>query len=255
MEQWFKEFFDKYYYETYVETEPEDRNIRESKFIISALNLPKGSSILDLGCGYARHAVYLAKWGYSVVGFDLSDYLLKRAKERCKKFNVEIDFIRGDMRKMFFEERFDGIYMFYTTFGYFSDEENMIVLENIFNALKRKGKILIDVWNKIRVYSIYLHRNNVMKNWYNAGGYMILEEGFLNYMDDRVVVKRIFYRNSKKIVEKTFSLKIYSVYELSKMLRKVGLRILKIYGDYRGNKYSIDSPRIIIVGEKCEKIF
>jgi len=79
LEQWFKEFFDKYYYETYVETEPEDRNIREGKFIISALNLPKGSSILDLCCGYARHAVYLAKWGYSVVGFDLSDYLLKRA--------------------------------------------------------------------------------------------------------------------------------------------------------------------------------
>jgi len=42
---------------------------------------------------------------------------------------------------------------------------------------------------------------------------------------------------------------------LTKMLRKIGLKVSKIYGDYRGNKYSIDSPRIIIIGEKCEKIF
>ena len=49
--EWFRKFFDKYYYETYKVYEPEDRNKRESEFIVKALGLNKGSKILDIGCG------------------------------------------------------------------------------------------------------------------------------------------------------------------------------------------------------------
>jgi cyclopropane fatty-acyl-phospholipid synthase-like methyltransferase len=102
--EWFKIFFDRLYYETYRPFEDEERNKREAQFIVKALDLPPGSLLLDLGCGYGRHAVYLAKWDYRVVCYDLSDYLLEKARERVKEFGVEdrVMLVKGDMRRLSF---------------------------------------------------------------------------------------------------------------------------------------------------------
>ncbi|MCH7760930.1 class I SAM-dependent methyltransferase [candidate division TA06 bacterium] len=49
------------------------------------LNLPKGSRILDLCCGYGRHSIPLAKKGYEMTGFDLSKLFLEKTKRDSKK--------------------------------------------------------------------------------------------------------------------------------------------------------------------------
>lgn len=44
----------------------------EVDFVIDELRLKPGAAILDVGCGTGRHAVALARKGYSVTGIDLS---------------------------------------------------------------------------------------------------------------------------------------------------------------------------------------
>ncbi len=58
----------------------------------------KFKSVLDVGCGLGRNSIYLAKHGFDVSGFDLSqhsvDQTLKKAKEQGVKLNK---FVVADM--------------------------------------------------------------------------------------------------------------------------------------------------------------
>lgn len=64
--------------------------LREVEFLIEELQLPAGSSILDVGCGTGRHAVALAKYGYAVTGIDLLGEMLVVAAESAKAEQVEV---------------------------------------------------------------------------------------------------------------------------------------------------------------------
>src|SRR5207248_10336182 len=68
---WFEEVFD----EEYLRTLPfmrADQTLREVEFISDALRVAPGAEILDVGCGYGRHAFELVQRGYNVTGLDLS---------------------------------------------------------------------------------------------------------------------------------------------------------------------------------------
>jgi len=66
----------------------------------------KGKNILDIGCGPGRDAKYFSDNGFNVVGIDLSDGLLKIARQL-----PNIKFLKMDMRKLSFKENiFDGIW-------------------------------------------------------------------------------------------------------------------------------------------------
>ena len=73
-------------------------------FIIPALGLPPGSRILDLGCGYGRNTIALARNGYSAVGLDNCGELLSIARSEAQEAGVHVHLVRADMRQMPFEE-------------------------------------------------------------------------------------------------------------------------------------------------------
>ena len=53
-----------------------------------ANRLPMGSRVLDYGCGQGRNAVYLAKRGLFVVGFDLAEEGVRRTRSYAKELGV-----------------------------------------------------------------------------------------------------------------------------------------------------------------------
>ncbi len=251
---WFEEFFDKIYYETYQPFETEERNRAESEFIANVLDLPVGSRILDLGCGYGRHAVYLAKIGFKVTCFDLSSYLLSIASERAEKFGVSdrVEIIMGDMRELKFKDEFDGVYMFFTTFGYFSDKDNEKVIEGVSRALRSGGKLLLDLWNPVSIaFRAYIY-NGRIDRWYEVGKYIVLESTTYDFNNGYVKAKRKFLIKDtyELVAEREFIVRFYMPWELDKLLLKYDLESIKFIGDYNNNEFNIRSPRMIIIATK-----
>jgi ubiquinone/menaquinone biosynthesis C-methylase UbiE len=65
-----------------------------------------GAGILDVGVGYGRNMLWLEKQGASVVGFDLSQGMLREASIR-----VRGPLVQGDMRHLpFGDEQFGGVW-------------------------------------------------------------------------------------------------------------------------------------------------
>lgn len=55
--------------------------------------------ILDISCCTGRHAIELSKRGYMVTGIDLSENLLRRAREKANMEDPRADFLRHDARE------------------------------------------------------------------------------------------------------------------------------------------------------------
>ncbi len=84
---------------------------QEVAFLVDALGLSAGSTVLDVGCGPGRHAVELAEQGIRVVGVDISERFVAVARDLAEQRGVGdlVQFHRADARKMVGDDRFDGL--------------------------------------------------------------------------------------------------------------------------------------------------
>ena len=85
----------------------------EVDFLEKALGISPPGKVLDVGCGFGRHAIELAARGYRVTGLDLSSELLKEAKKRSRQRGTVVTWVKKDMREMEFDAEFDAVISLY----------------------------------------------------------------------------------------------------------------------------------------------
>ncbi len=244
---WWEEVFDESYGKHFLEPF-EEKAEEEVDFIVDILGLPENAKILDLCCGLGRHSLRLAKKGYNVTGVDFSQRYLEIAKERAKKKVINVDFIQGDMKTLTFREEFDAVINMFTSFGYFErDEENLMVLKGVSNALKQGGKFLIDVINRDWIIRHFRERD-----WREIKGGFLLENRKFDIARSINYAKWTVIHNGKRI-EKNISLRLYSFHELKSMLESVGLSVMDTYGGFKKEEFTFDSFHTIILSEKSPK--
>ena len=148
MIQWYESLFENYGLK-YDNENFAQGTFGECDFIESEIAFDKQKRILDIGCGTGRHSIELTKRGYHMTGIDLSDSLLKRAREKAAEQNLVIDFQKHDARKLPFNQEFDAVIMLCE--GAFplmeTDEMNFQILQNAANALKPGGKLIFTTLN------------------------------------------------------------------------------------------------------------
>jgi len=227
-ENWWREYFEEYY--LLVEgTKSREATLRSADFIEQAFALPKGSRILDLGCGYGRLSVELAGRGYRLVGLDLSPSLLGMAEESARREGVEIELVRGDMREIDYHNEFDGILSWDTSFGYFRDEENEDLLRRMARALKVGGKLILDLHHR----DAYIQRH-LGKQWERKGHHWIVEEIGFDALRSRLEIRGyLIDLRGGRVEEYTNSFREYTLPELRRLLEEAGLAVQGIYGDFK----------------------
>ena len=146
--QWYEILFENYA-QKYDKESFTQGTLGECDFIEKEINYNKNLSLLDVGCGTGRHSIELSKRGYSITGIDLSESLLKRAREKATQNNLQIDFVRHDARDLPFEKQFDAAIMLCE--GGFSlmetDEMNFEILRNVSKSLKSTCKFIFTALN------------------------------------------------------------------------------------------------------------
>jgi SAM-dependent methyltransferase len=243
---WWEDLFN----DDFIRTMPkftEAQVAEEVDFIEDSLGVARGGSLLDLGCGTGRQAVELSRRGYSVVGFDLSLSMLARAGEEAQEQNQKINFVQGDMREMTFEDAFDGIYCWGSTFGYFEEEKNLHVISRVHKALRQGGQFLLDVVS--RDFAI---KQAPSLAWFEGEGCVCMDEMTVDWITSRMRVKRTMMLDDGRSKEIEYSIRIYSLHELGKMLHDGGFRVAEVSGRIQtpGVFFGPDSPRTLILAEK-----
>jgi len=118
-------------------------------FIIRTLALTGQERILDLACGFGRHALEFARRGYSVTGVDITKAYVEDASAQARKEKIDAHFIHADIRDVSFENEFDVVLnMADGAIGYLeNDGENLKLFDVVSKALKPGGKHFMDIMN------------------------------------------------------------------------------------------------------------
>ena len=216
-------------------------------FVERALGVAKTARVLDLGCGDGRQAVELAHRDYEVVGLDLSLPMLARAGEAAQAKGVKINFIQGDMRDLRFDGAFDAVYCVGSTFGYFDDDTNQAVLASVFRALKPGGRLLLGLTNRD-----YVTHNQPRSSWFQGDDRQYLEDTDFNFITSRLVVKRSWATSAGDQETVEYTIRLYSLHELGKILHAAGFRVIEVSGHMvtPGTFFGADSATLLLVAER-----
>ncbi|USG99540.1 methyltransferase domain-containing protein [Thermococcus argininiproducens] len=228
----------------YSEKLTEERTKREVEFLVKVLELKEPKRILDLACGFGRHAIKLAELGHEVVGVDIMEGFLEIARKKAEEQGVSIKFMKGDMRETNFKEEFDIVLLLYTSFGYFSDEENFKVLQNVYKALKPNGLFCLDVPNRDFVVQ-QLSPCSVLEK----GEDFMIDMPSFDVFTGRMNVRRITIRNGRRR-EVSYSIRLYTFTEVKELLKRAEFEVYKVFGHWDGRELSLNAPRMIVVAQK-----
>jgi len=218
------------------------------RFILKKLNLGPGRTFLDCPCGIGRIALPLAKAGVKVTGVDITQSYLDEMAAKAKKRGLKIDIQRGDMRRIRFDSQFDAAGNMWTSFGYFEQEsDNLLVLKQMFKALKPGGKFLLHVINRD-----WIMANFQANEWYEAGGGKILEERGFDFATSTSVGKWIIQKDGH---ERSFdtTIRMYSYHELLGMFKKAGFVDIEGYGTVSGDPVGLRHFYMFIIGTRPRK--
>jgi SAM-dependent methyltransferase len=246
LKPWFEDVFDEDFLRTLPFLTPAATQA-EAQFVIDVLGAQPGAQLLDLGCGYGRHAMELAARGFHVVGLDLSLPLLLRGADEAQRRSLNINFVHADMRELDFDSQFDGIYCWFSTFGYFDDESNKKTAANMARALKPGGRAVIEVLNRD-----YIITELPTRVWWEGDGCVVLEEVEFNYFASRIQSSRSVVFDDGRQNEQEITLRSYSLHEIGKLLHAAGFKVVEVSGSIftRGRFFGHQSRHLIVVVEK-----
>jgi SAM-dependent methyltransferase len=137
------------WFHVFMPLQSEETTAKEVAFLARQLPLPHYRRVLDLCCGYGRHALGLAPRGYAMTGLDRDADAIAEAWRRTEAAGLEAAWITGDMREVgALPDTFDAIINMWQSLSYFDDEANAALLRAIHDRLTPGGRFIVDSFNR-----------------------------------------------------------------------------------------------------------
>jgi SAM-dependent methyltransferase len=219
----------------------------EAAAVWKALKLKRGSRVLDLACGTGRHSILLARRGASVLGVDKTPSYVVEARRRAAS-TKNCRFALGDMRRLPFENEFDGAINLWTSFGYFAKpSDDLRALKGVARALKPGGLFLIEL-----VDHAYTRARTSHRHWsrQSDGSYLLQEAVLVEGSDPRVINEWTILRRANKPVRARFVVRGYDKPRLYAALRRSGLTPLNSWTGLVGFPRRKFNGRLVVLARK-----
>lgn len=208
--------------------------------------------LLDLGCGPGLYTERLYEKGYKVTGIDFSKRSVAYAKKQARLKKMAIPYIYQDYLELDYKDEFDTATLIYCDYGALSDKQRAILLNKVYNLLKKEGKFIFDVFTS-KEYENLKESNT----WYISEGnsfwrphkHICLESHFI-YEEDLRLNQYVIIDNDKKVDVVRVWLKWFTKETLLDELKKAGFSKFEVYGDVTGAPYHENSRTICVAAEK-----
>jgi SAM-dependent methyltransferase len=110
---------------------------------------PVNNRILDCGAGGPDPKLaFFAQNGFESYGIDISDDQIEEAENYCKKENIKMKIIKGDMRNIPFESKFFGYVYSYLSMVHLSKNGTAQAINEIYRVLVKGGLCYLNFLSK-----------------------------------------------------------------------------------------------------------
>jgi SAM-dependent methyltransferase len=239
-------FFDGHYKDIWRSLIPEELTVRETDFMLQYFNLQPGNKVLDLMCGYGRHAAALGRRGIEVTAVDnLGDYT-EEITEIVKKENLPVKVIKVDAAMYKPEDVFDLAICMGNSLNFFNRKEATQLLSSVCSQLKKEGFLLINTWSLAEIAI----KSFIDKSWNTINGLKYLTDSQYLFHPTRIEAETIIITPDGKMENKKAVDYIFSVAEMEDILADAGFVLKEIYSIPGRKKFKLGEPRAYIVAGK-----
>lgn len=241
---WFRDWFGSEYLALYPHRDRAEAR-RAVTLLREAVGLGPGARVLDVGCGPGRHLGELRRIGCRATGLDLSRRMIEAARDAAPGACL----VRADMRSLpFRSECFDVVTSYFTSFGYFDDQnDDLVLLSEVRRVLRKGGWYLLDFLNADEVVA-----NLRAEDRRTVSGLDIIQRRRL-VEGGRVIEKRIRIEAGRSVSAREFQerVRLYRPRDLDGMLVRTGLIPGPVFGGYDRTPHTSTSPRYIVLAQSC----
>jgi 2-polyprenyl-3-methyl-5-hydroxy-6-metoxy-1,4-benzoquinol methylase len=239
-------YFDGHYKDIWRSIIPDELTVKEVDFMLTYFNLQPGAKVLDLMCGYGRHAIALARKGMAVTAVDnLGDYT-NEILEVAEKEQLPLKVIKADVTGYKQDEPVDLVLCMGNSLNFFNAEDCSRILTQVASCLEPGGHLLINSWTVAEIAI----KNFKEKSWTMVGEMRFLTDAQFLFHPARIETESTIIAPDGKMETKKGIDYIFTINELETMLDTAGLQVKEIYSIPGRKKFTLGEPRLYLVASK-----
>ena len=204
-------------------------------------NVKPDAVITELGCGTGTMTELLADEGFNMSGIDLSEDMLKLAREKCP----DIPLKQMDMRELVLDEPQDVIISIADSMNYLETVDDLSkTMKGVYEALKPGGVFIFDL--KTEFFFKYVVRNRTFRGQGKGFSYV-----WKNYYDEEAKCHTYdvtFKHKRQNVVENEIHKQhVFSAQDIKQAAIYGGFKSVKVYGNMTFEKPRLNDERIYVV--------
>ncbi len=210
----------------------------------------KKGPVLEVCSGTGRLTIPLKKAGLDITGLDLSDSMLEMARAKASAENLDLTFIRGDMRNFELNNKYDIIFIPFNSLQDISTVEDVeSTLGCVRKHLAPGGLFLFDVFNPSIHLMVEREREFTEAfNFSTSDGKRIVVREKCRYHASTQINKVRWYFDIEGVESvEEFGMRCYYPLELEVLLKHNGFRVLHRFGSFDEEPFGEESKKQIFV--------
>jgi SAM-dependent methyltransferase len=228
----------------------EERLVGERQIIKTWSEKYRYKKVLDAGCGSGLHAIVLKKLGIDVIGTDISQKMIEKARINAQRLKQSIEFreLGFDQLDRFLPTQFDAVFILGNSLPHITSPIELAdTLDTIRSILRERGLLIIQMLNydrilknRERIVSINRHHDREFIRFYDFSKPLL-----------RFNVLSIVWEEDKPTHSlSSTELYPYTYNKLQKKLESQGFKIREQFGSMKFDAYlKNESKDCIIVAE------
>jgi SAM-dependent methyltransferase len=253
---WYHNFFHGLPQTAWKAAQTEEQTQLDLELLVETLEFGPGDRILDIFCGYGRHALPLARMGAHVTGVDISDEYIADVQAAAKADKLGLNALAGDFLALDPTEigagrLFDAAYCLGNSFSFFPRPAMLAFLNRIANLLVPGGRFLAHT----EMIAESVLPDYQARNWQPIEGrdgapILFMVENEYDPLESRID-SHLTYIHQGETQTRLAQHYVYTLAELTHLFLEAGLSVVACYGTIEGDTFSLGDEAVWILVEKA----
>ncbi|MBN8823720.1 MULTISPECIES: class I SAM-dependent methyltransferase [unclassified Spirosoma] len=252
---WYHNFFHGLPQEAWKAAQTEEQTQFDLELLVDTLEFGPGDQLLDVFCGYGRHALPLARMGAYITGIDISSEYVTEIQAVAKAEKLPItaiaaDFLTIPASKLGNGNTFDAAYCLGNSFSFFPQADMLTFLSQIAGLLKPGGRFLAH--SEMVAESVlpdYQARNWLPIETVDGDPILFMIENDYVPLEGRID-SHLTYVKGGVVQTRLAQHYVYTLAQLRHLFTEAGFQIIDCYGTVTGDPFALGDEAVWILAEK-----